>query len=448
MSFFFVLLLCHPLLFLCLELFLSFMILLSTSVSNFIFKTLSSRCCSYPWTESALLALLLLSVVFSLNFKLPELLLLLLVFQLHPLDRIFVNSMKSSLILGVDFILDRVPAIFISFECTVFVNCQSMSGFGVYHFVVQIFVHPFFLEIAVIRHSIHFASHEEVWFLFIDAWLVPVCSTTVSCAFWVVHNCFISVFESCWLSFTTLLSRCTSSWSNILFFIEIIFLVSFIVGILTEVVISIVISMCWSLCLRVWVLWASLRLRYLIASSWWTSSLSLSTSRSHSIWRLQLPTFRLLIWIMLPLSMAARNVLTLSQFAISFINIVVLLSIWREVVPINIKIDWLIILKLLLILIIGSDSTLSALLSRSTKGDLWWHHPVLNHIVSFRLWCAHLLVIILVVGIVLHATSCLWSSASSISTGIWVWLAVAAIVLIISIDLILPHNVFVINFRF
>ena len=447
MSLLFDLLLGHPLVFFCLKLFLSFMILFATSVSDFLLETLSSRSGSYPWTKCALFTLFLLSIVLGLHLELPELLLLLCVLQLHSFDCILIYSVKSSLVLCVNFILNCVPAFFICFKCAIFVNCQSVRRFCVNDLVVEVFIHSLFLDLTVVWHSIHFTIHQEVWFFLIDAWLVPVCLTTTD-VFWFVYNCFISVFESCWLSFSPLLSRCTTSWPYILLFIVISFLVPVLVGILTEVVVLIFIG--WRLPLRILVLRASLRLSGLIASSRWTTcSLSSSAGCSHSVGRLQLPAFRLSIWIR-PLPMPARNVLTLSQLSVSLIKVIMLFSIRREIVSINIKIDWLIVLKMwLLSLIICPNSTLSALLPRSTKRDLWRHHPVLNHIVGIIRRLSHLLVIILIISFILHSASCLCSSASSISSRIWISLAMPTVFLrIISIVLIRPHNVFVIKLRF
>jgi len=322
-----------------------------------------------------------------------------------------------------------------------------MRWFCVNNLVVEVFIHSLFLMLAVIWHSIHFAIHEEVWFLLIDAWLVPVSSTT-SMVFWVVLNGFISVLESCWLSFSTLLSRCTTSWTYILLFIVILFLVPVLVGILTEVVIFIVINHSWGLRLRILVLRVSLRLIFigLMASSRRTCGLSSSAGRSHSIWRLQLPAFRLLIWIDV-LPVPTRNVLTLPQLSVPLIKVIMLIITWWEIVSINIKIDRLIVLKMwLLRLLICTNSTLPALLPRSTKRDLWRHHPVLNHIVGLIRSLSHLLVII---GIILHSASCLWPGASSRSSRIWVCLAMRSVVLrMLSIVLIRPHNVFVIKLRF
>ena len=354
------------------------MVLFATSVSDFLLETLCSRSGSYPWTKCTLFTLLLLSIMLCLHFELPELLLLFRMLQLHSFDRILIYSVKSSLVLGINLILNSVPSVFIRLKCAVFVNCQSVRWFCIYNLMVEVFIHSLFLDLTVVWHPIHFTIHKEVWFFLIDAWLVPVCLLTI-CMLWFVLNCFVSVFESCWLSFSSLLSRCTSSWSNILLFIVIIFLVPVLVGILTEVVVLIFINR--RLPLRILVLRVPLRLSGLIASSRWTCSLSCSASCSHSVWSLQLPAFRLLIWIMLPLTMPTWYVLTLSQLSVSLIKVIMLFSIWREIVSINIKIDWLIVLKMRLSLIICPNSTLSTFLSRSSKRDLWRHHPVLNHIV-------------------------------------------------------------------
>lgn len=422
MSLLFQLLLCHPLVFLCQELFLCFMVGFATSVSDFLLETLWSRRSCNSWAECALFTLLLLFVVLSLHLQLPKFLLLLLVLQLHPFDRILIHSVQPPLILWIDFILNLVPAFFVRFKCTVFVNCQSMLWFSVDHLVVQVFIHSLFLILAVIWDSIHFASHEEVWFFLIDAWLVPV-SSRASNVLWVVDDGFISVLECCWLSLSTFLARCTTSWSYVLLFIVIIFYLLIFIGILAEVVIFIVINQGWGLRPRILVLRVSLRLIGLKAPSRRTCSLSTSASRSHSVWPLiiflmLLPAVRLMIWISI-LPMPTGDVLCLPQVAISLIKVVMLIIVWGEIVSINIKIDRLIVLQMwLLRLIISCNSTLSALFPWSTKRDLRWHHPVLNHIVGVRIILTFLHVLI-IRSIILHSASSLWPGACS-SCRIWV----------------------------
>lgn len=156
------LLLGHPLVFLCQELFLCFVVRFSTSVSNFLLEALRSRRCCNSWAECALFTLLLLLVELSLRLQLPEFLLLLLVLHLHPLECILIHPMQPFLVLRINFVLNLVPAFFISFECAIFVNYKSMLWLSVHHFVVEVFIHSLFLMLAGIRDSIHFTIHEEV----------------------------------------------------------------------------------------------------------------------------------------------------------------------------------------------------------------------------------------------------------------------------------------------
>lgn len=178
------------------------------------------------------------------------------------------------------------------------------------YFMIEVFIHSFFLILTVIRQPIHFTIHQEVRFLIIDAWLVPV-SKAFTNMFWVVHYLIISILKSGWLFFPSFLARSALPWSNILFFIVIYFCIFVFVGILSEVVIFIVINLSFCLCLWILVLRVSLWVSLLITSSWWTGSLSYSTSCSHSVWLLQLSGLRLIIWISI-LPMATRYVLMLS----------------------------------------------------------------------------------------------------------------------------------------
>lgn len=147
-SLFLQLLLGHPLVFLCHELFLCFVVGFTTSVSNFLLEALRSRRRCNSWAKCALFTLLLLFIELSLRLQLPEFLLLLLVLHLHPLKCILIHSMQPLLVLRIYFVLNLVPAFFIRFECAIFVNCQSMLWLSVHHFVVEVFIHSLFLMLA------------------------------------------------------------------------------------------------------------------------------------------------------------------------------------------------------------------------------------------------------------------------------------------------------------
>lgn len=319
-----------------------------------------------------------------------------------------------------------------------------MLRFGVNNLVVKVFIHSLFLILTVIWGSVHLTIHEEVRFLLIDAWLVPV-SGRATAVLWVVDDGFISVLQRGRLSSSSFLAGRATSWSYVLLFIIIVIPVPVFVGILTKVVIFIVINQGWGLSPRILMLRVSLWLIGLKTSAWSTCSLSASTSRRHPIWRLQLPAVSFIIRISI-LSMPARNVLCLAQLPISFIKIILLIIIWREVVTINIKINRLIVLQMLLLLIGSCYSTLPALSSRSTKRDLRWHHPVLNH-TAWLLIILSSLSVLIIRSIILNSASRLWPSTCSISRGIWVRsVAVPDVVLhIISIVLTWPHKVFVIK---
>ena len=315
--------------------------------------------------------------------------------------------------------------------------------------VVEVLIHSFFLLLTVIRSAVHFTIHEEVRFLFIDAGLVPVGRTSVGYMYWVFMNLILSILKSRRLFFgSSFLAWSTLSGPYILFFIIIIFCKFVFIGILSEVVIFIVINLCSSL--RLWILVrVSLRPIRFIASSWWTCRLFSSSSRSHSIWYSQLSSRVLLIRISI-LSMATRNVLLLPLISIALIKVIVLLFISRwKIVSIYIKIYRLIVLHMWALLrrliICPCYFTLSALFSRSTKWHLRRHHPVLlNHVGLF----ISLILIIIIAWIILNSTSRLGSSACSLCSRIWIRVNISSIILsLISIVLILSHNVFVIKMR-
>lgn len=148
--------------------------------------------------------------------------------------------------------------------------------------------------------------------------------------------------------------------------------------------------------------------------------------------------------------MATRNVLLLPQITIPLIKVIMLLFISRrKIVSIDIKINRLIVLHMWALLrrliICPCNFTLPTLFSRSTKWHLRRHHPVLlNHVGLF----VSLILIIIIVWIILNSTSCLGSSARSLCSRIWIMVTISSIILsLISIVLILSHNVFVIKVR-
>ena len=179
----------------------------------------------------------------------------------------------------------------------------------------------------------------------------------------VVNDRIVSILERCWLPTYSFLT--SSSWSNVLFIIDVMF---GLVRVLTKVIVFIVVYPSWGL--LTWVLvWVSLRVINLLSRC--SSRLCSSSSGSHPLWAL-----------ILILPVPARNVLRLSNIAVSLIDVPNLILIGGEVIFVNIKVDWLIVLHIRRqSLIVGIDSALPAVLARSTKRNLRWHHSVLYHIV-------------------------------------------------------------------
>ena len=202
--------------------------------------------------------------------------------------------------------------------------------FILHHFMVQILIHPFFLDVAVVWCAIHMTILHEVW-SFVDAGLSPLSVVATFSAFISSWYCVITIFESGWLTLSLSLFRSRSSRTYILLLIvPFVNIIPLLIRVLAKPIMIIRVNKSSRLSLRV-LMWISLRISRCLMmprriSSWRSRSLRSSSSCRHPSWTSTPNTLVLVL-----------NVLLLVvNFIVSFVKIDWFIIIRREIILFNI----------------------------------------------------------------------------------------------------------------
>jgi len=245
MFFTFLLLFCKPLFFFGNKLLLGSHLIWSWSWAKLLSESSCCSSCCYLGAESTFFQLSLLLFQICLYLKLSETLLLLLVFLLHSFKSITIYFLESSLILIINLILNLIPTILISLKITRSIWSQSMLWLFrivLHHFVIQIFVHSFLLQIAVVWCTVHLTILGKVRFL-VYTWLSPLCVCSSTLATISTWDCFITVFEWGRLTRTILQFLSRRSWTYILSLVIVfIDIISIFIWVLTKSIVIICVN--------------------------------------------------------------------------------------------------------------------------------------------------------------------------------------------------------------